>query len=768
MMTRITCILFMAVLVSGCSLGVSTVNWAFNYCPPKTEGVHRYYGSPDAANLVIFIHGLCGDGQATWTNTNTRFIFPEELARDLTQENDAVYVVAFDYAGRLQDSPSILSIADHLQFEIDELLKKHSYQTLRIVAHSMGGLVAREYILRRHTRTHPQLKVTNLVLLASPNNGSELAELGRLIPQNRQVEELRSIDKKNTYLESLNRDWNTEFKSAGHPRNILLYAGYEQLSDWLTGPIVTQTSAILYAEDTMGFQETHETIAKPRNKNSEIYRWVKAKLGESREQLARRQLESTVKEGLLSSADILQMLPRTVELLEGLQTAASTDLQKKALAKVKAGQLEAALSLLAESEASEKRLIDDIAGRRFMQGQIYELQIRMPQAASSYAQAVQLAPANAFYREHFGKFLVRAGDARAAIVQFEQAVGLSKASGNLHLEGNAINGLGSAHRSLGEFTKAIDYLLQALTIHREIGDVVNEGIDLENLGVVYQNQGSYVTAIEYLEQAVVLNRRIGNTLVEMTALMNLGIIHKDQGQYDKAIKSFNQGLRFYREHGDIRNEAIILGNLGIMYEFQGQDANAVDYSEQALKMFRKIGDVRAESNALGNLGAAYVNLGQYEKGIQSLEESLAIARRIGAQREESNALGMLGNAHNKMKEYARAVDYFKESIALSQKIGDLKTECTGHGNLGGAYAGLGHVDKAIEHYELALAISRKIGDLRGEASALANLGLVYKEQGQNMKALKFLKNSKAMFEDRLGIEFPLKNALDQLHSSDAK
>lgn len=768
MITRFTYLLFMAILVSGCSLGVSIVNWAFNYCPPKTEGVHRSYGAPDAANLVIFIHGLCGDAQATWTNTSTHFVFTEELARDLAQENESVYVVAFDYAGRLQDGPSILSIADHLQFEIDELLKKHSYRTLRIVAHSMGGLVAREYILRRQTRAHPQLRITNLVLLGSPSNGSELADLGRLIPRNRQVEELRYIDKGNTYLESLNRDWNAEFKGAGHPRNILLYGGYEQLSDWLTGPIVTQISAIPYADDTMGFQETHESLAKPKDKNSEIYRWVKAKLGESREKMAWRQLENMVKEGLLSSVDILKLMPRTVELLEGLQTAASTELQKKALANVKAGQLEAALSLLAESEPTETRFIDDIAGRRFMQGQIHELQVQMTQAASSYFQAVQLAPANALYREHFGKFLVRAGDARGAIVQFEEAVRLSQASGNLYLEGNAINGLGSAHRSLGEFAKAVNYLERALTIHRRVGDVANEAIDLENLGVVYQNQGQYVTAVGYLEQALVINRRIGNALAEVTVLMNLGIMYKDQGQYAKAIDSFNHGLSFYRKHGDVRNEAIILGSLGVSYEFLGQYAKAAEYSEQALTIFRRIGDARGESNALGNLGATYVNLEKYEKGIDSLERSLAIARRIGDVREESNALGKLGNAHNKLREYAKAIDYFKESIMISKKIGDLKTECTGHGNLGGAYAGLGQVAKAIEHYELALAISRKIGDLRGEASALANFGLVYKRQGQNVKALEFLKNSRAMFEDRLGITFPLRNALDKLHSSDAK
>ena len=240
--------------------------------------------------------------------------------------------------------------------------------------------MAREYILRRQARAHPQLKVTNVVLLATPNNGSELAELGRLISESRQVEELRHIDKGNTYLESLNKDWNREFKGGGHPRHVLLYAGYEELAMPVLGQIVKLSSAVSYADESMGFQQDHVSIAKPKEQTV-LYHWVTAKLGESLEKTARHLLDGMVQQGLLAAADVPQQLPRTVELLEGLQALAGTELEK-VLTYVKAGQFQAALALLAESEPQESQLIENIAKRRFTQGQIYELQFEKAQAAS--------------------------------------------------------------------------------------------------------------------------------------------------------------------------------------------------------------------------------------------------------------------------------------------------------------------------------------------------------------------------------------------------
>lgn len=622
MLARAVCLLTLTLLLTGCASVLSLSNSVYQFCPSNNDTSHRYFGSPDTDDLVIFIHGLCGDATTTWTNVTTHFGFPQELARDFATRNQPVYVMSFDYVSRLGESPSILSIADHLEFEIGELLKKHSYRTLRIVAHSMGGLVAREYILRRQPRAHPQLKVTNLVLLATPNNGSELAELGQLIPEHRQVQELQHIDKGNTYLESINRDWNGEFKGGGHSRHVLMYSGYEELSLPMVGRIVKLSSAISYADQTMGFQEDHVSIARPKGRTV-LYRWVMAKLEESLEKTARYLLDGMVKQGLLAEADIPQRLPRTVERLEGLQALAGTELDT-VLSLVKAGQFKNALATLEKSQEPDNQLIEKIAERRFTQGEIYELQFETTEADSYYSQAVHLVPTNASYRKQYGWLLVEMGKWQDAIRQFDEAVGLSQVSGDLFLQGAALGGLGIAYVHQGQDRRGLEYLEQSLTIMRKNGNLYGEGSALGSLGNAYSYLKKYPKAIEYYEQALKIKRKIGDVENEGIVLGNLGIAHFNAGQYAKAIEYYEQALAIYRKIGNARSEGNVLDNLGTAYVWSGQYSKGTEYQEQALAIHRKIGNVQGEGIALANLGCAHVKEGQYSKAVEFLTAAKVI------------------------------------------------------------------------------------------------------------------------------------------------
>jgi len=584
MVSRLTCLLVLALLLNGCTAILSLFNSAYDACPSTTDTTHHFFGSPDTDDLVIFIHGLCGDAKTTWTNSTTDFVFPEELARDFAKEDHSAYVVAFDYVSRLQGGPSILSIADHLEFEIDELLKRHPYRTLRIVAHSMGGLVAREYILRRQPRVHPQLKVTNVVLLATPNNGSELAELARLVSESRQIEELRHIDKGNTYLESLNKDWNREFKGGGHPRHLLLYSGYEELAMSVIGKPVKMSSAITYADESMGFQLDHIGIAKPKDMKDVLYRWVKAELEESLEKTARKLLNGMVQQGLLTAADVLQRLPRTLELLEGLQTLANTELAK-VLTYVKAGQFQEALALLAESESKENQLVEEFARRRFAQGEIYELQFQMAEAVSYYQQAVQLAPEVPFYHQRYGWALFFTGNVQRAIPQFDEALRLSRISHNLNLEGTALGSLGVVYYERGQYVKAIEFHQEALIASRKAGDLRGEGNHLGNLGNAYYKLVQYPEAIEIHEQALAIHRKIGDLRGEGADLNNMGSSYYMISWYAKTIEFNEQALPIKQKIGDLEGEGFTLATLGLAYDKLEQRAKAIEYLEMSRVIF---------------------------------------------------------------------------------------------------------------------------------------------------------------------------------------
>lgn len=135
-LARVTsgCLLVILIFLTGCQVSSMLFESALE-CPQIIKPNHKFYGNRNADTLVIFVPGLCGSSEQTWTNQPSGFNFPSELAQDL----DDVYVMSFGFASQLERGPSLLSITDHLTFEMDELFRERNYVNIIFIAHSMGG-----------------------------------------------------------------------------------------------------------------------------------------------------------------------------------------------------------------------------------------------------------------------------------------------------------------------------------------------------------------------------------------------------------------------------------------------------------------------------------------------------------------------------------------------------------------------------------------------------------------------------------------------------
>jgi tetratricopeptide (TPR) repeat protein len=298
--------------------------------------------------------------------------------------------------------------------------------------------------------------------------------------------------------------------------------------------------------------------------------------------------------------------------------------------------------------------------------------------------------------------------------------------------------LGMIKLLLGQVEKAIEYYEQALVISKETGDRRGEGTHLGNLGSAYGDLGQVEKAIEYYEQALVISKETGDRRSEGTHLGNLGSAYSHIGQVEKAIEYYEQALVISEETGDRRGEGTHLGNLGSAYSDLGQVEKAIEYYEQALVISKETGDRRGEGAHLGNLGLAYSHLGQVEKAIEYYEQALAISKETGDRRGEGAHLGNLGSAYRHLGQVEKAIEYYEQALAISKETGDRRGEGIRLGNLGSAYGHLGQVEKAIEYYEQALVISRETGDRRGEGTHLGNLGSAYSHLGDKEKAIEYL------------------------------
>ena len=133
-------------------------------------GLRRYDADPDPAAMlqpngktVVLVHGLDEPGRI-WMN----------LAPALHGRGYDVWTMDYPNDQPVTDSAQLLF--DHLQ-----MLPLAGVQQLALVTHSMGGLVAREMLTSpaidyQQAAAYGQVpKVTGLVMVGTPNHGSELA-----------------------------------------------------------------------------------------------------------------------------------------------------------------------------------------------------------------------------------------------------------------------------------------------------------------------------------------------------------------------------------------------------------------------------------------------------------------------------------------------------------------------------------------------------------------------------------------------------------------
>lgn len=227
-------------------------------------------------SVILFIHGFTG-GKETWKNTEHGYFFDQLVAADGIAAN--FDIATFEYFTKLislfADVDSAIgrlkSLFSNIQpksrknisiEEISELLKTRirfdlaPYRNVIIVAHSMGGLVAKRCVLKdlQHGLTS---KVKLILSFAVPHLGADLATYGKLLSSNKQIKDLAPLSE---LCPAMNDEW---VKYSIKPVMKYFYGTYDG--------IVKKHSAIgtdNIAQDIIACDDDHLSIVKPNGPSS--------------------------------------------------------------------------------------------------------------------------------------------------------------------------------------------------------------------------------------------------------------------------------------------------------------------------------------------------------------------------------------------------------------------------------------------------------------------------------------------------------------------
>jgi len=207
-------------------------------------------------NVIIFIHGLGGRSIKTWG------YFPKLIKSDPQFQEYKVeyfsYPTALLKINPFKVFPKIQELAKGLGTFIRNRTDKKDKVVL--IAHSMGGLIARKYLVEE-IKNKRGINSKKLLLYCTPNLGSQLAKLFWLS----RVVQVVQMRKKSDFVTQLNEDWKAlNIEKYIHVRFVL--AGKDR--------VVDSDSAKNYWNNNdidVVIGKSHKSIVKPLDANDDSF-----------------------------------------------------------------------------------------------------------------------------------------------------------------------------------------------------------------------------------------------------------------------------------------------------------------------------------------------------------------------------------------------------------------------------------------------------------------------------------------------------------------
>ncbi len=179
----------------------------------------EYLSGPDSDTAIVFVHGL-GGAYTTWKD------FANILYNEW-KENDSFDLKYDHYYNSTREIPiysflvksffgkSIEQLSKHLDSFIRSVCR--NYKNIILICHSMGGLVARKYIVDLLNKERDLGKVKGLITYATPHLGSNIANVFKTIIYKplyilkyaslRLLTQINDLSKNSEIITSINHDW---------------------------------------------------------------------------------------------------------------------------------------------------------------------------------------------------------------------------------------------------------------------------------------------------------------------------------------------------------------------------------------------------------------------------------------------------------------------------------------------------------------------------------------------------------------------------------
>lgn len=224
---------------------------------------------------------------------------------------------------------------------------------------------------------------------------------------------------------------------------------------------------------------------------------------------------------------------------------------------------------------------------------------------------------------NLGMHHYRMGDATRALPPLREALGVLEGFDDTLLRALVANNICLSEALLDSGPASRACYEDALVLSRASGDGQRIAIALNNLGSAYWLLGDTTRAASYFEDSVQRSLSFNDSRGSADALNNIALVQVGRGRLTQALDGFERAGKAYA--GDPQGQARALRNQGAVRMLLGDAAYAVDLLKSALEQTYKINRPDEIVITLSRLAEAQLANGQPTEARASVERAVVVA-----------------------------------------------------------------------------------------------------------------------------------------------
>ena len=263
---------------------------------------------------------------------------------------------------------------------------------------------------------------------------------------------------------------------------------------------------------------------------------------------------------------------------------------------------------------------------------------------------------------------------------------------------------------------------QGLLLAKKNNYAAGEISCLNMIGLSFMTIGNYPKALEYLLESLKKSEAIDNKRVIATTLINIGVVYSSQGDYRLGTNYQLQALPIIKQLNLQHNTAIVLLDLGDNYENLNIIDSAIFYTDQCYVLSKKIKDSNLVGIALNNFGNIYSAKGKDALALKYYRSDFIFLKQAEDNDDFCETYLGMAKIFERSKEIDSCLFYSKLALQIAKNAGFTDEVMKACNFLTQYYTSMHNVDSAFVYQS---------------ASIIAKDSLFNQEKAKEIQTLKF-------------------------------